>query len=97
MLYTNEMNRCQRSSEALLNVAEESYIESVSTLEVSKISKLFGINKDIVNSIIEYGKKLDEGFELWQKETLAKRDLGKKRPWQVAHFWFLFPDTKNCV
>ncbi len=36
-LYSDTMNRGQRSSEALLNVAAESYIEGVYSCEISKI------------------------------------------------------------
>ena len=47
-LYPNIINRGQRSSEALLNVAAECYIEGVSTREVRKI---FGAFTNLVESI----------------------------------------------
>lgn len=42
-LYSSTINRSQRSSEALQNVAVECYIEGVSAPEISKIFGLFGV------------------------------------------------------
>ena len=71
-LYPNIINRGQRSSEALLNVATECYIEGVSTREVRKIFNLFGIETISSTQVSNTSKKLDEGFEPWRN-----RDLGE--------------------
>ena len=70
-LYPNIINRGQRSSEALLNVATECYIEGVSTREVRKIFNLFGIETISSTQVSNTSKKLDEGFDPWRN-----RDLG---------------------
>ena len=70
-LYRNAVNRGQRSSEALLNVAAECYIEGVYTRDISKIFKPFGIESMSSTEVSNTSKKLDEGFEPWRN-----RDLG---------------------
>ena len=71
-LYPNIINRGQRSSEALLNVATECYIEGVSTREVRKIFNLFGIETISSTQVSNTSKKLDDSFESWRN-----RDLGE--------------------
>ena len=71
-LYRNTMNRGQRSSEALLNVAAECYTEGVCTGDISKIFKPFGIESMSSTQVSDTSKKLDEGFEPWRN-----RDIGE--------------------
>ena len=61
-LYASTINRGQRSSEALLNVAAESNIEGVSPSEVSKIFSLFGVETITSTQVSNTSKKLDEAF-----------------------------------
>ena len=70
-LYPETMNRGQRSSEALLNVAAECYLEGVYSREISKRFKPFGIETMSSTQVSNTNKKLDEGFEPWRN-----RDLG---------------------
>ena len=71
-LYPGTVNRGQRSSEALLNVAAECYIEGVSAGKVSKIFCLFGVETITATQVSNTSKKLDERFEPWRN-----RDLGE--------------------
>ncbi len=70
-LYPETMNRGQRSSEALVNVAAECYLEGVYSREISRRFKPFGIETMSSAQVSNTNKKLDEGFEPWRN-----RDLG---------------------
>ena len=65
-LYASTINRDQRNSEALLNVAAECYIEGVSAREISKIFSVFGVEMIPSTQVPNTSKKLDEGFEPWR-------------------------------
>ena len=58
-LSASTINIGQRSSEALLNVAAECYIEGVSAREVSKIFGLFGVEAITSTQVSNISKKLD--------------------------------------
>ena len=71
-LCPDTIKRGQQSSEALLNVAAECYIEGVYSRENSKRFEPFGIKSISSTQVSSISKKLDEGFEPWRN-----RDLGE--------------------
>ena len=78
--------RGQRSSEALLNVAAECYMEGVSAREVSKIFSLFGVETITSTQELNTSKSWMKGLNLGELETLER-----------SLIWFLMPDTRNCM
>ena len=71
-LYRSTINRGQRSSKAVLNVASECFIEGVSAGEVCKIFNRFGIETITSTQASKTSKKLDERFAPWRN-----RDFGE--------------------